>query len=279
MTETPGTVLLCSGREPVVEDLVGRLKDLSVRPLVAATRAQWPEERPELVFIDLSDPEQSVRALRGRYGIDLEMIAVVDGGSVDRLLPSIAAGCSDYLFHPINPAELGLRWRRHLAGRGGDRPLRPLGLRAGLHLEFPSSVAYVRDVVAEVVDACQRLAFAGSRATLNLRVALGEVLANAILYGNSEDPDKVVRLVAELSPGTAEVTVTDEGAGFDPGALGDPTLPENVGRSHGRGLFLVRTLADEVRFNERCNAVTLTVRAADPGLPPDPVADPEPSRV
>lgn len=263
MTETSARILLCSGREPIVNDLVGRLEEFAVRPLVAATRAEWPAERPELVFVDLADASQSVRAVRARYGLDVEMIALVDGASVDRLLPAIAAGCSDYLFHPINPAELGLRWRRHVAGRGGDRPLRPPGLTAGLRLEFPSSVAYVRDVVAEVVDACQRLAFAGSRATLNLRVALGEVLSNAILYGNAEDPEKTVRVEAELSPGTARVTVTDQGGGFDPRAVGDPTLPENVGRSHGRGLFLLRTLADEVRFNDLGNAVTLTVNAAD----------------
>jgi serine/threonine-protein kinase RsbW len=268
MTET-SAVLICSGREPLVGDLLGRLEGLSVRPLVAATREEWPAERPELVFVDLADPAQSVRAVRSRYGLDVEMIALVDGASVDRLLPAIAAGCSDYLFHPINPAELGLRWRRHVAGRGGDRPLRPPGLTAGLRLEFPSSVAYVRDVVAEVVDACQRFAFAGSRATLNLRVALGEVLANAILYGNAEDPEKLVRVEAELSPGTARVTVTDEGGGFDPHAIEDPTLPENVERSHGRGLFLLRTLADDVEFNERGNAVTLTVHAADAGATKD----------
>lgn len=129
-----------------------------------------------------------------------------------------------------------------------------------LHLEFPSSVRFVREAVAEVVDACERLAFSGSRATLNLRVAVGEALANAILYGNREDPERLVRVAVALRPGWAEVTVTDEGEGFDPGAILDPTRPENRQRSHGRGLFLLRSLTDEVRFNERGNAITLTLR-------------------
>lgn len=255
-------VLVCSGREEVATDLAGRLSELGAVPVVAPTRADWPERRPDLVFIDLSDEAQSVRAARAAFGLDTELVAIVDGGSIDRLLPAIAAGCSDYVFHPINPAELRLRWQRHAAGRGGERPWRSEDLSARIHLEFPSSVSYVRDAVAEIVEACERLAFSGSRATLNLRVALGEALANAILYGNGENSDKLVRLEARLAAGRAEVTVVDEGPGFDPEAVLDPTRPENRDRSHGRGLFLLRALADEVQFNERGNAVTLTIRAA-----------------
>lgn len=254
-------VLICSGRQDVVGDLAARLAGLDAAASVAARPDAWAGQRPDLVFIDLADPGQSVREARTSFGIETELIALVDGGSVDSLLPAIAAGCSDYLFHPINEAELRLRWQRHVAGRGGGRPHRPAGLSGTVHLEFPSSVGYVRHAVAEIVEACERLAFAGSRATLNLRVALGEVLANAILYGNDEDPGRLVRIDADLRPGAAVVTVTDEGPGFDPTAVLDPTLPENRDRSHGRGLFLLRTLADEVVYNDRGNAVTLTVRA------------------
>jgi len=261
MDESTRRVLICSGRPDVAGDLMARLTELEAHASVAARPESWPGQRPDLVFIDLSDPAQSVRDARDAFGLDAELVAIVDSDSVDSLLPAIAAGCSDYLFHPINLAELRLRWRRHVSGRGGDRPRRPAGLSATVNLEFPSSVGYVRHAVAEVVDACERLAFAGSRATLNLRVALGEVLANAILYGNKEDPDLLVRVDASLSPGAAVVTVTDEGSGFDPAAVLDPTLPENRNRSHGRGLFLLRRLADDVSYNERGNAVTLTIRS------------------
>ena len=261
MTDPGRSVLICSSRPAIAEELTRRLAELDAPSMVAADSSEWPDQRPDLAFVDLSDPRQSVRAARLAFGLETELVAVVDGASVDSLLPAIAAGCSDYLFHPINPAELRLRWQRHVTGKGGDKPRRPAGLSAEVHLEFPSSVGYVRHAVAELVEACERLAFSGSRATLNLRVALGEVIANAILYGNEEDPGRLVRVDAELSPGTARVTVTDEGSGFDPGAVLDPTLPENRDRSHGRGLFLLRTLADEVQYNDRGNAVTLTVRS------------------
>ncbi len=226
---------------------------------MASTASEWPAEAPGAAFIDLADAGQPVREVRLAYGRRTDLLAIVDNESVERLIPALAAGCGDYLFYPINPDELGLKWRKHLAGEGGTRARRPGGLAGSLQFEFPSRVQFVREVVAEVVDACERLAFSGSRATLNLRVAVGEALSNAILYGNQEDPEKVVRVAAALSPGSARVTVTDEGPGFDPQAVLDPTRPENRERSHGRGLFLLRSLTDEVSFNERGNSITLTL--------------------
>lgn len=256
---TGSRVVVCSPREAVAADLAVALERLGARPVVAADRAEWPSESPDLAFLDLAAGGPSVREARAVFGLDTDLVAVVDNESVDRLLPALAAGCSDYLFHPVNPAELGLRWRRHRDGTGGPRARRA-GLSAEIRLELPSRVGLVRDAVSEVVEACERLAFAGSRATLNLRVALGEAVANAILYGNAEDPGKRVRVTASFQPGRAVVTVADEGPGFDPASVLDPTRPENRDRSHGRGLFLLRSLADEVRFNEAGNAVTLVLR-------------------
>lgn len=252
-------VVVCSPRPRVAAELAAELARLGAAPLVAPERADWPEEPPDLAFLDLVAGGPSVREARGVFGLDADLVAVVDNESVDRLLPALAAGCSDYVFHPLNPAELGLRWRRYRDGTSGPRARRA-GLSAEIRLELPSRVGLVRDAVSEVVEACERLAFGGSRATLNLRVAVGEALANAILYGNSEDPGKRVRVTASLRPGEAVVTVADEGPGFDPGAVLDPTRPENRDRSHGRGLFLLRSLADEVRFNESGNSVTLVLR-------------------
>jgi len=259
VSKVRSAVLVCSGDPAVAADIQRELEGLGVDAVVSADRSEWPTEPPALAFMDLADAGQTVREARLAFGEGTELMAIVDNDSVDRLIPALAAGCWDYLFYPLNPDELGLKWRRHLAGEGGTRARRA-GLSGRLDLEFPSSVSFVREVVAEVVEACERLAFSGSRATLNLRVAVGEALSNAILYGNREDPQKLVRVSAALHPGSAEVTISDEGPGFDPGAIADPTRPENRGRSHGRGLFLLRSLADEVRFNDRGNSVTLTLK-------------------
>ena len=67
-----------------------------------------------------------------------------------------------------------------------------------------------------------------------------------------------------MGHGRLQATVKDHGDGFDPSAIPDPTRPENLTRSCGRGLFLMRQLLDEVWFNDRGNEVTLVLRL-DPG--------------
>ncbi|MEJ2483136.1 MAG: ATP-binding protein [Gemmatimonadota bacterium] len=260
MAET-GTskVLVSSARDDVSRNLVRLLKQRGASPEVVRDSSEWSGHSPDLLFLDLERGTAEVRAAREAFGISCEIVALVDNRSFERLLPALAACVGDDLFLPLNREEVGLRWERHSSGRGGTRARRG-GLHEDIVLEFASRPDLLQAVISEVVEACERLAFSGPRATLNLRVALGEALANAILYGNRQDPGKRVRIQAELRPGEVVVTVADEGEGFDPSRVADPTLPENRGRSHGRGLFLLRSLADEVRFNEVGNAVTLVLR-------------------
>jgi len=250
-------VLIDSDRQEVAAELAALLEARGARPRRVESPADRSGSSPALLFLDLvrggPDVRQTLAACRG-----CEVVVLVDHGSFELLLPALAAGACDYLFLPLNPEEVGLRWERHRAGRGGTRARRR-GLNGDLGLEFASRVELLGEAVSEIVEACERLAFTGPRARLNLKVALGEALANAILYGNRQDPEKKVRVQAELRPGEVVVTVTDEGRGFDPSAVEDPTRPENLDRSHGRGLFLLRSLADEVRFNETGNSVTLVL--------------------
>ena len=81
-----------------------------------------------------------------------------------------------------------------------------------------------------------------------------------MLYGNRCDPAKKVRIEVSLDPSRVVLDVIDQGPGFDPDAVPDPTLPANLQRPGGRGLFLIRKLMDEVQFNDRGNAVRLVLR-------------------
>lgn len=117
----------------------------------------------------------------------------------------------------------------------------------------------IEAAVTYLVGRCRKLDYSGSRLDLNLRVGVTEALANAVLYGNRCDPGKSIRVDVTLTSSRVVVRVTDEGSGFDPTAVPDPTLPENVPRPGGRGLFLLRELMDEVEFNERGNEVRLTL--------------------
>jgi serine/threonine-protein kinase RsbW len=86
---------------------------------------------------------------------------------------------------------------------------------------------------------------------LNIETALHEALANAIVHGNQEDPRKLVCVACRCTTdGEVSLSVQDEGQGFDTAAVLDPTTPENRLLPHGRGIYLMKTLMDDVCFEQ-----------------------------
>ncbi len=132
---------------------------------------------------------------------------------------------------------------------------------AALDIRIPSDVQQIEGIVAQVVHECRAHRFGGRQLALNVPVALTEALSNAILRGNGEDAAKQVRVRAEVSELRLVLEVEDEGDGFDLEACTeDPTSPENLAREDGRGLFLMRSLMDEVeRYRGEGNVVRLTL--------------------
>ena len=133
---------------------------------------------------------------------------------------------------------------------------------AALDFRVPSDLAQIESIVAQVVHRCRECRFDARQLSLNVPVALTEAIANAMLRGNGQDVGKEVRVRAEVTEARLVVEVEDKGAGFDLDACcEDPTTPENLEREDGRGLFLMRTLMDEVvRVEGVANVVRLTLR-------------------
>jgi CheY-like chemotaxis protein len=134
-----------------------------------------------------------------------------------------------------------------------------------------------------------RLQLCDQTERIRIGVALEEALLNAIFHGNLEASselrqqnethyyrlaeerrhqppyrDRQVFFTFKLSRSEAAFSIRDEGPGFDPSILPDPTDPENLGRVGGRGLLLIRTFMDEVTFNEKGNQITLVKRRNRP---------------
>ncbi len=92
----------------------------------------------------------------------------------------------------------------------------------------------------------------------NIMIAVTEAVNNAIRHGNKSNSSKNVSLTLSLAEGLIKFKIEDEGNGFDYDSLPDPTAPENIEKPGGRGIFLMKHLADEVAFNERGKVVELS---------------------
>ncbi len=134
-----------------------------------------------------------------------------------------------------------------------------------LVLELPTDVRSIQHAVDYVMSRCLTCFEQAARLNLNFRVGLTEALSNAMLYGNGDDPSKRVVLHIAMLEGSVQAIVRDQGRGFDPTLVPDPTLPENLSKSCGRGLFLMRKLLDEVSYNDLGNEVTLVLRLESGG--------------
>jgi serine/threonine-protein kinase RsbW len=132
--------------------------------------------------------------------------------------------------------------------------LSPLTLRyfpfVELRQSLPSQVALISpfvDQLMRLILKCRNQEDSG----LEIEVALREALANAMVHGNQQDPHKLVHVACRCTTdGEVSITVQDEGQGFDSDSIPDPTTPEHLLMMHGRGIYLIKTLMDEVRFEQ-----------------------------
>ncbi len=92
---------------------------------------------------------------------------------------------------------------------------------------------------------------------LGARMVLGEAIVNGLQHGNQGDPAKRVRVCYWIDPDTLLAEVEDEGRGFDPARVPDPTAPENLEKPSGRGLLLMRQYTNWLRFHGRGNRLSL----------------------
>ena len=125
-------------------------------------------------------------------------------------------------------------------------------------LTLPSRIEAVNEAAVAIAGILSRLGVA-EEITYGVDMALREAVTNAVLHGNNQDEAKFVRITAKSSPDRLEINVDDEGAGFNPAEVPDPTETENILKSSGRGIFFMRNFMDDVQWLVRPEGGT-TVR-------------------
>jgi len=125
--------------------------------------------------------------------------------------------------------------------------------------QVDSDLAVVQKTSEEVLSFLKPVPL-GEAALFDIRLCLEEALINAMKYGNALKKEVPVELDVEASDKEVRITVKDQGPGFDVKRLEDCTDEKNLYRNHGRGVYLIHQLMDEVRYNDTGNTLLMVKR-------------------
>jgi CheY-like chemotaxis protein/anti-sigma regulatory factor (Ser/Thr protein kinase) len=254
--------------------------------------AAMARERPRIVLTDLNMPKMDGLALVAavhRLYPAVPVVLMTAYGNEEIALQALHEGAASYVPKKNLESDLVSTLEKVAAAaqeeRRHQRLLERLA-RAELQFVFDNDRFLVAPFIAHLRSYLVRLGLCDETALTRVCIALEEALLNAIFHGNLElssdlrqdgdDPyyrlaeercvsapfrDRQVFCTARLSRTEVSVTIRDEGSGFDPSTLPDPTDPANLGRIGGRGLLLIRTFMDSVTHNQVGNEITLVKRA------------------
>ncbi|HEX3229460.1 MAG TPA: ATP-binding protein, partial [Pyrinomonadaceae bacterium] len=117
-------------------------------------------------------------------------------------------------------------------------------------LVLPSHIEAVADAAAAVTDFIRNCGVS-EELSFGIEMAVRESVTNAMVHGNQEDESKSVEVIFNCHDDELEIEVRDQGEGFDPASVPDPTNAENLLKTSGRGIFLMRTFMDEIEWRNR----------------------------
>jgi serine/threonine-protein kinase RsbW len=117
-------------------------------------------------------------------------------------------------------------------------------------LVLPSHIEAVADAAAALMDFIRNCGVS-EELSFGIEMAVRESVTNAMVHGNQEDESKSVEVIFNCHDNELEIEVRDQGEGFEPANVPDPTNAENLLKTSGRGIFLMRTFMDEIEWRNR----------------------------
>ena len=243
---------------------------------------------PDLVLTDLMMPDldglQLVAEVQ-RLHPQVPVVLMTASGNEQKAVAALQGGAASYIPKTVLQQEL-IKTLSTVLDVSQESRSQALLMRSMIHSEsvfvLGNNPALIGPLVNYLQQSISAMGLCNETETTRVGVALDEALVNALHHGNLEvdsamrrdDLDGYHRLIAQRrreSPyrerrihvsaifdrSRATFVVRDEGSGFDPDVLPDPTDPANLARPHGRGVLLIRTFMDEVIYNDAGNEVTL----------------------
>ena len=227
------------------------------------------EERTAVVVVDADFPEGGLLPLLrdevlGGTGA-VPVIAVLSKPSPHLEIELLSAGAYDVIVQPVDVETMAEKIAQAVACHRAALEAMNLrrGIRKRLDMDLPSECNMVHRVVCHVVREARDFGFRSSHLRTAIPLALTEALVNAVKHGNDEAADKRVGLVVEIDVDGLQMTVWDEGAGFDPESIPRSIRPEDILKESGRGIFLIRAYMDEVEFSDGGRRIRMKKYARD----------------
>jgi CheY-like chemotaxis protein/anti-sigma regulatory factor (Ser/Thr protein kinase) len=250
------------------------------------------EKKPsDVVLTDMLMPEMDglelVQAIRSKHPM-VPVILMTAHGSEDIAIQALQKGAASYVPKKSLASALGETLDQILAATQtnlNQRRILDSLTEVESHFVLENDISLVAPLVGHLEEQLARMKLSEPSGLILLGVALHEALTNAILHGNLElsstmretdekeyyrlardrreqEPyrDRRVFVTSTMTRHEAVFVVRDEGNGFDPDLLPDPTDPSNLGRVSGRGLLLIQTFMDRVEHNETGNQITMAKR-------------------
>ena len=238
----------------------------------------------DLIISDLTeeDPTDKLEHSNGNATTDHPrrhlLTRVAPNAAEPTIVKAFKMVAANYLRFPYNKNELREIVEQSLSYklRYVDEPSLLSHTHEKIEFELPSDITLMNGVLQYLLERVAKMGVIAVEKS-NLFIALDEAFVNAVKHGNKNDPTKLVRVGAELSPKEASFTVEDEGEGFDVQTIPDPCDPANLFKSSGRGVLLIYNIMDEVEYNAQGNRVKMVKRPeaeletqlVEPGKPND----------
>lgn len=131
-----------------------------------------------------------------------------------------------------------------------------MALIAQFDVWIPNNTEAAREVQERIIGLMEQNAWP-MRECFGVRLSLEEAVVNAIKHGNRMEPDKQIFIACELTAEEITVVIEDQGEGFKPEDVPDPTADENLENPGGRGIMLIRSFMNGAAYNDRGNRLTM----------------------
>lgn len=282
----------------LVSGLLAKGAGLNVRIATHGAEAleQMSHELPDLVVTDMLMPGMNglelVSEIRDRHPL-VPVILITSRGNEEIAVQALQRGAASYVPKRTISQDLVSTVQSVLAvSRQRRGHARLMECMSHTHASFvlDNDCSMIGPLVSHILEGVTLIGLCDETERTRIGVALAEALANALYHGNlevsselrevddnayaalveqrrQESPyrDRRIFVDSRISRAEAVWTIRDEGRGFDPESLADPTDPANFEKASGRGLLLIRTFMDDVQHNELGNEVTLVKRHAQVG--------------